>query len=154
MRMTFHLRERPAAVPYVKYIAALLLFGSNGIVASRIHLESSEIILLRTLLGSMLLAAVAAAGKHACPGTRSRADFIYVVLSGISMGVSWMFQYEAYKLVGISITSLLYCLGPILIVILAQLFLGERMTLIRTLCLLAVSEIGRASCRERVCMRV
>ena len=139
MRMTFHLRERPAAVPYVKYIAALLLFGSNGIVASRIHLESSEIILLRTLLGSMLLAAVAAAGKHACPGTRSRADFIYVVLSGISMGVSWMFQYEAYKLVGISITSLLYCLGPILIVILAQLFLGERMTLIRTLCLLAVS---------------
>ena len=139
MRMTFHLRERPAAVPYVKYIAALLLFGSTGIVASRIHLESSEIILLRTLLGSMLLAAVAAAGKHACPGTRSRADFIYVVLSGISMGVSWMFQYEAYKLVGISITSLLYCLGPILIVILAQLFLGERMTLIRTLCLLAVS---------------
>ena len=49
MRMTFHLRERPAAVPYVKYIAALLLFGSNGIVASRIHLESSEIILLRPL---------------------------------------------------------------------------------------------------------
>ena len=62
MRMTFHLRERPAAVPYVKYIAALLLFGSNGIVASRIHLESSEIILLRTLLGSMLLMPVRAPG--------------------------------------------------------------------------------------------
>jgi len=123
----------------MKYIAALLLFGSNGIVASRIHLESSEIILLRTLLGSLLLAAVAAAGKHAFSGIRSRADFMYVVLSGISMGVSWMFQYEAYQLVGISITSLLYCLGPILIVVLAQLFLGERMIFIRTLCLLAVS---------------
>ena len=81
----------------MKYIAALLLFGSNGIVASRIHLESSEIILLRTLLGSLLLAAVAAAGKHAFSGIRSRADFMYVVLSGISMGVSWMFQYEAYQ---------------------------------------------------------
>ena len=94
MSMAFHLKGNQAAVPYIMYIAALLLFGSNGIVASRIHLESSEIILLRTLLGSMLLAAVAAAGKHACPGTRSRADFIYVVLSGISMGVSWMFQYR------------------------------------------------------------
>ena len=139
MSMAFHLKGNQAAVPYIKYIAALLLFRSNGIVASRIHLESSQIILLRTMLGSLLLAAVAAAGKRACSGIMSRRDFMYVALSGVSMGVSWMFQYEAYQLVGISITSLLYCLGPILIVVLAQLFLGERMTFLRALCLIAVS---------------
>lgn len=94
MSMAFHLKGNQAAVPYIKYIAALLLFGSNGIVASRIHLESSQIILLRTMLGSLLLAAVAAAGKRACSGIMSRRDFMYVALSGVSMGVSWMFQYR------------------------------------------------------------
>ena len=32
---------------YYKYFAALLLFGSNGIVASNINLPSYEIVLLR-----------------------------------------------------------------------------------------------------------
>ena len=43
---------------YLKYIFALLLFGSNGIVASLIHLSSYEIVLLRTLIGSLLLIAI------------------------------------------------------------------------------------------------
>ena len=37
---------------YFKYILALLLFGSNGVVASHIALSSYEIVLLRTLIGS------------------------------------------------------------------------------------------------------
>ena len=38
-----------------KYFFSLLLFGSNGIVASAILLSSQEIVLLRTLLGSLCL---------------------------------------------------------------------------------------------------
>lgn len=40
---------------YVKYVVALLLFGSNGIVASYILLNSYEIVYLRTLIGSIFL---------------------------------------------------------------------------------------------------
>ena len=40
---------------YFKYIIGLLLFGSNGIVASYIALSSYEIVLLRTLIGSLFL---------------------------------------------------------------------------------------------------
>lgn len=43
---------------YYKYFAALLLFGSNGIVASNINLPSYEIVLLRLLLGSLFLITV------------------------------------------------------------------------------------------------
>lgn len=39
----------------IKYIVALLLFGSNGIVASLISLNSYEIVLFRTLIGSVFL---------------------------------------------------------------------------------------------------
>ena len=37
---------------YMKYFAALLLFGFNGIVASFIDLSSYEIVLLRTFIGN------------------------------------------------------------------------------------------------------
>ena len=36
---------------FKKYLASLLMFGSNGIVASAIALPSSEVVLTRTLLG-------------------------------------------------------------------------------------------------------
>lgn len=36
---------------FCKYLFALLLFGSNGIVASGIKLGSGQIVLLRTLIG-------------------------------------------------------------------------------------------------------
>lgn len=39
---------------HLKYLFALLLFGSNGIVASSIALNSYEIVFLRTLIGSFL----------------------------------------------------------------------------------------------------
>ena len=39
---------------YLKYIAGLLLFGSNGIIASNIALSSSEIVLTRTLISERI----------------------------------------------------------------------------------------------------
>ena len=40
---------------FIHYLLALVLFGSNGIVASRIALSSYTIVFLRTMLGSALL---------------------------------------------------------------------------------------------------
>ena len=37
---------------YQKYLGSLLLFGSNGIVASAIDLPSAEIVILRSSLGA------------------------------------------------------------------------------------------------------
>ena len=41
-----------------KYLLSLLVFGSNGIIASQISLPSWQIVLLRTLLGGTLLALI------------------------------------------------------------------------------------------------
>lgn len=38
-----------AGTSYLKYLAALLMFGMNGIVASHIALSSYEIVFTRTL---------------------------------------------------------------------------------------------------------
>lgn len=48
---------------YIKYFISLLLFGSNGIVASFIDMNSYEIVFFRAFLGSLLLLLIFLAGK-------------------------------------------------------------------------------------------
>ncbi len=108
---------------YLQYFAALLLFGMNGLLVSAIQLPSCEIVFLRTLLGSGVLFFLVAVLR---PARLSRRDGLFVVGSGIAMGASWTVQYEAFQLVGVGVSSLVYCLGPVLIVALAPRLLGER----------------------------
>ncbi len=45
------------------------------------------------------------------------------------MGASWMFLYEVYSRIGVSIASLLYHCGPVIVMALSPLLFGERLTL-------------------------
>lgn len=80
---------------YFKYFFALLLFGSNGITASMISLSSYEIVFLRTLIGSLLLISIFLSTKHSCTFWKYKRYSSFVICSGIAMGLSWMFLYEA-----------------------------------------------------------
>ena len=113
---------------FTKYISALLLFGLNGIVASQIPLNSYEIVFLRTLIGSILLIALFLIGKGKLHINIYKKDALFVVLSGIAMGTSWMFLYEAYQQIGVSLSSLLYYCGPIIVMILSPIIFREKLT--------------------------
>ena len=113
---------------FVKYISALLLFGLNGIVASHIPLNSYEIVFLRTLIGSVLLVALFLLGKGKFHIKTYKKDSLFIVLSGIAMGTSWMFLYDAYQQIGVSLSSLLYYCGPVIVMILSPLIFREKLT--------------------------
>ncbi len=114
---------------FIKYISALLLFGLNGIVASHIPLDSYEIVFLRTLIGSVLLVVLFWLGKGKFHIKAYKKDFLFIVLSGIAMGTSWMFLYEAYQQIGVSLSSLLYYCGPVIVMILSPIIFHEKLTL-------------------------
>ena len=59
---------------YLSYFLALLLFGSNGVVASSIHLDSYEIVLLRSALGPILLLAIYFLRGHKLTALRHTKD--------------------------------------------------------------------------------
>ena len=113
---------------FIKYILALLLFGLNGIVASHIPLNSYEIVFLRTLIGSTLLIALFLLSKGKFHIKAYKRDTLFIVLSGIAMGTSWMFLYEAYQQIGVSLSSLLYYCGPVIVMILSPLVFREKLT--------------------------
>ena len=113
---------------YISYILALLLFGSNGIIASYIDLSGTEIVLYRTFIGSLLLLVFFFITKNKWTFHKHKKHFFFLILSGISMGLSWMFLYEAYSRIGVSISSLLYYCGPIIVMALSPVIFKERLT--------------------------
>lgn len=123
---------------YFKYIFGLLLFGSNGIVASFISLSSYEIVLLRTLIGSLLLIILFFAVRGKLTFYRHKKQFLCLAISGIAMGASWMFLYEAYSRIGVSISSLLYYCGPVIVMVLSPLLFKEKLTAVKVTSFLTV----------------
>ena len=113
---------------FIKYISALLLFGLNGIVASHIPLNSYEIVFLRTLIGSALLLALFLIGKGKFHIKMHKKDTVFIILSGVTMGTSWMLLYEAYQQIGVSLSSLLYYCGPVIVMILSPIIFHEKLT--------------------------
>jgi len=123
---------------FIKYTAALLLFGSNGVVAAGIALSSYEIVFLRTLIGSLLLIGLFIIMRGKLTIFKNIRQFAYLAASGAAMGASWMFLYEAYQQIGVSLSSLLYYCGPVIVMMLAPLLFREKLTRQKTAGFLAV----------------
>jgi drug/metabolite transporter (DMT)-like permease len=111
-----------------KYIAALLLFGSNGIVASCISLSSYEIVFTRTLIGSLFLVLIFIYSKQKMCFWKNKPHSIYLMISGAAMGASWVFLFETYAQIGVSIATLVYYCGPVIVMIISPIVFKEKIT--------------------------
>ncbi len=116
---------------FLKFIASLVLFGSNGVVAAQIALPSHEIVVLRTLLGTLFLGALFAIGRNHFAGKAHTRDYVLVVGSGACLGVAWMLLFHAYTVAGVGLPSLLYYCGPVLVMALSPVLFGEKLTAVR-----------------------
>ena len=111
------------------YLAALLLFGSNGIIAAAIALPSSDIVLLRTFLGALsLVVMLVTTQRHKLQAPSRPREAAALLLSGAALGASWIFLFRAYQTIGVGISSLLYYCGPIIVMALSPLIFGEKLT--------------------------
>ena len=122
---------------YLKYFAGLLVFGSNGVVASFIHLSSYEIVLLRSVLGGCLLLALFFATGHRFTFMHHKRDLLFISLSGVTMAVEWLLLFEAYAQIGVSLGMLINYTGPALVILFSPLFLKERITFPKIIALAA-----------------
>lgn len=121
-----------------KYIAALLLFGSNGIVASHIHLSSYEIVFLRSGIGGLALLLLFLLLRQKRNALRYKKEFVFLGLAGMAMGANWMFLYEAYQQVGVGTATLLCYCGPMIVMALGRIFFQEKLTKKKCIGFLAV----------------
>ena len=112
----------------LKYLIALVMSGTNGIIASLIVLRSYEIVMARAVIGVVFLAIIFLIGRQKPTFFGAGKHCVYLVISGVSMGASWMFLYEAYQQIGVSISTLIYYCGPVIVMVLAPIVFREKVT--------------------------
>ncbi len=113
---------------YMKYLSSLLIYGSNGVVASGIHMASYEKVFLRVVIGCTILFGIFALMRNRFTFYKYKRDTFFLALSGFSMGIGWLFLFEAYDRIGVGTATLLYYIGPAIVMATAPLFFRERFT--------------------------
>ena len=131
--------KSPVLLFYGIYVLSMLIFGTNGVIVSHISLASSQVVLLRTLLGGAALTVlVLLLGGFDRASLRAEGRFL--LLGGAALGANWVALFEAYRLLNVSLATLIYYAGPMLVLLLSPVLFRERLTGTKTaaLCLVAV----------------
>ena len=114
--------------PTAMYLVALLICGSNGIVASYINLPSYQIVFFRMMLGALFLGVLLLI-THSKPSCTDHVSQIkYLIFSGLALGLQWSLLFEAYRQVGVGVATLEYYCGPIIVMALSPILFHERLT--------------------------
>ena len=112
---------------YGMYILSMLIFGTNGVLVSRISLQSSQIVLLRTLIGGALLTVIVLL-RGGFDRNAVRADLPMILLGGTALGLNWVALFSAYRLLNVSLATLIYYIGPILVLLFSPIIFREKLT--------------------------
>ncbi len=82
---------------------------------------------VRTIIILICLAAIlAVTGQFQAPGSVSTRSYVFLVLSGLATGASWVCYFRALKLGDASQVAPIDKLSVVLVAVFAFLFLGER----------------------------
>jgi transporter family protein len=93
-------------------------------------LPSNTATLIRTIVIIMFLVAIVALrGEWVNPFRLSSKSFVFLILSGIATGLSWICYFRALQIGPASVVAPIDKLSLFFAVLLAVLFLGERLSL-------------------------
>ena len=127
---------------YLMFIASMIIFGTNGLLVANISLGSAEIVLMRTLLGFISLLIIVLATKS-FSFADLKADLIPASIGGAALGLNWVALFIAYRAAGVSLSTLTYYCGPIIVLALSPFIFKEKLSWqgIAALCAVAVGMI-------------
>ena len=132
--------DNPAAVRYdgkimlesrlhktrIKYITAVVLYGTIGMFLRHVSLPSELVAMCRGSIGFVFLLLFLRAGKIAIDREAIRNNRRLLLISGILLGLNWIFLFAAYMHTTVAIASLCNYTAPVIVVLVAPLLLKER----------------------------
>lgn len=111
---------------YLMFVAAMLIFGSNGVFASMLEMSGAQLVLLRTLIGGAVLLIIILISRSRTPKEVLLREKWRLLFAGVCLGANWALLFEAYNLMNVSLATLPYYTAPVLVLVLAPLVLKER----------------------------
>lgn len=113
------------ALERTKYITAVVLYGTIGLLLRYVSLPSEMVALCRGAIGSAFIWLYLHARGMRINKTAIRENIVWLVLSGICLGLNWIFLFAAYMHTTVAIASLCNYMAPIIVIVIAPVVLGE-----------------------------
>ena len=120
-------RQNGAGLSYGMSILAMLIFGTNGYLVAHLSLQGSQIVLVRTLVGGLLLTAIVLL-RGGFDREAVRAEWRDLLFGGVALGLNWVALFTAYRLLNVSLATLIYYAGPMLVLLFSPLLFRESLT--------------------------
>ncbi len=120
-----------------KYIAAVIIYGTIGMTLRYISFPSEVVVLCRGAVGSLTVLLYTLWRKTPPDRAAIRKNLGWLFLSGVALGLNWVFLFAAYRRTTVAVASLCNYTAPILVLLLSPLLYKERLTGRKKLCVLA-----------------
>jgi drug/metabolite transporter (DMT)-like permease len=108
--------------------AAMLISGTIGWFVLVSGQPVLDVVFWRCVFGAVTLLVICAMLGFLRPGILTRTTFLLAVLSGVAIVGNWVLLFASYSRASIAIGTAVYNVQPFMLVGLAALFLGEKIT--------------------------
>jgi len=125
----------------IQFLLSMIIFGTIGVFVRYIDLSSSEIALLRGLIGSLFLTTVMFLMKKKISWAIVKVNALILLLSSIALGGNWIFLFQAFKHTTLSNATLSYYFAPVIVLIVSPFVLKEKLSVKKIICI-AVAMLG------------
>lgn len=122
-------------------VAAMLISGTIGWFVLVSGVPVVEVVFWRCVIGAMTLLVVCGLMGYLRLGLLSYPKLGLAMLSGVAIVGNWLLLFEAYARASIAISTAVYNVQPFILVMLAAVFLGEKIT-VQKLAWLGVAFVG------------
>jgi len=122
-------------------IAAMLISGTIGWFVLVSGVSVIEVVFWRCVIGGLTLLLVCALLGYLRLDLLTWAKLGLAMLSGVAIVGNWLLLFESYSRASIAISTAVYNVQPFMLVMLAALFLGEKIT-VQKLAWLSVAFLG------------
>ncbi len=115
-------------------IAAMLIFGTIGVVRRQIPLSSGFLAFTRGILGGLTILAFMKLKGKSVRENLSRSQVLWLSATGAIMGVNWILLFEAFEHTTVAVATLCYYMQPTIVILLSPLVFREKLSLKKALC--------------------
>ena len=112
----------------LKIIISMLLYGTIPYFVTLANMPSAHTAFFRTLFGSAFLMLFIILTKHKINFNALKKNCVKLAVSGAFMGLNWVSLFESYRYISTSVSTIIYYLAPVMVLVLAPFLLKEKLS--------------------------
>lgn len=116
---------------------AVILYGTIGVFLRYVQIPSEAVALCRGAIGSVFILLYLKVRHERLNKSAIQNNLFWLILSGVCLGLNWVFLFAAYTKTTVAIASLCNYMAPIIVIIIAPVVLHERADRRKIPCILA-----------------